>query len=142
MRTQTTVLATIVVLCICTIANAKYSGSIIGWGAQVVDSTELDQKNHIAISAGVYHSLALKSDGSIVGWGNNDYGQVTPPDGNDFVAIAAGDHSLAIKYVCQYELAGDLNDDCRVNLLDFAKIAENWLIDCNIDPNNPACVPK
>jgi hypothetical protein len=99
--------------------------------------------NFIAISARAYHSLALRSDGIIVGWGDNHFGQATPPAGNKFIAIAAGfNYSLAIKYVCQYELAGDLNDDCRVNFYDFALMSANWLIDCNIDPNNPACVPK
>ncbi len=44
--------------------------------------------------------------------------------------------------VCQYVLVGDLNDDCKVDFYDFAMMAENWLIDCCLDPNNPACVPK
>ena len=98
----------------------------------------------MAISAGGSHSLALKKDGSIVGWGENYYGQTSPPEGNDFVAIAAGHRqSLAIRREpCLYRLAGDLNDDCRVDFLDDAIIAENWLIDCNLDPDNPACIPK
>jgi hypothetical protein len=49
---------------------------------------------------------------------------------------------LPASEVCLYTLAGDLNDDCKVDLIDFSKIAENWLIDCNIDSSNPACVPK
>lgn len=44
--------------------------------------------------------------------------------------------------VCQYVLSGDMNDDCKVSFYDFALMAANWLIDCNIDPTNPACVPK
>jgi len=44
--------------------------------------------------------------------------------------------------VCHYVLFGDLNDDCRVNFYDFTIMAEKWLIDCNIDPDNPACIPK
>ena len=95
------------------------------------------------VAAGGYHSLALKSDGSIVGWGSNDYGEASPPEGNDFVAIAASwDYSLAIRRSCKYELAGDLNDDCKVDFADFAMMAANWLIDCNLNPENPACVPK
>ncbi len=62
--------------------------------------------------------------------------------GINFVAIAAGEyHSLAI-LSCKYNLAGDLNDDCKVDFTDFAKMAMKWLVDCNIDPENPACVPK
>jgi hypothetical protein len=131
---------------------SAFAGSILGWGSQVVDSTELAQKNHIAISAGRSHSLALRSDGTIVGWGYNDWGQATPPAGNDYIAISAGgyygrgiggEHSLAIiEQPCLYLLAGDLNDDCKVDFYDFALMAANWLIDCDITPDNPACVPK
>ena len=102
----------------------------------------------------------------------NYYGQADPPEGADFVAIAAGwRHSLAIKG-CRYALAGDINDDCRVdledvrlmaedwlqsgsladiyppekddivNLWDFAMMAASWLIDCGITPEDAACVPK
>lgn len=49
---------------------------------------------YIAISAGDYHALALKSDGSLIGWG--DSGEI--PNENDFIAIAAGTaHSVALK---------------------------------------------
>jgi hypothetical protein len=45
----------------------------------------------IAIAAGFYDSLALKSDGTIVGWGTNSFGQATAPTGLSGVeAIAAG----------------------------------------------------
>jgi hypothetical protein len=89
---------------------------------------------------------------------------------NGFVAIAAGQyHSPAIFQSCRYLIAGDVNDDCKVdshdlgvlneqwlapegtadldgvdgiNLADFALLAENWLLDCEAEPQNPACVPK
>ena len=66
-----------------------------------------------------------------------------PPDGNSFIAIAAG-HSrgLAIRKVCSYLLAGDVNDDCRFDMADLAIMAENWLIDCDVEPVDEACVPK
>jgi len=65
------------------------------------------------------------------------------PEGNDFVAIAAGyNHSLAIRRSCEYILAGDLNDDCKVDFSDFEIMAAYWLIDCDLNPENPACVPK
>jgi len=41
--------------------------------------------------------------------------------------------------LCIYQLAGDINRDCRVDFLDFAMMAENWLIDCNVEPPDLAC---
>jgi len=49
---------------------------------------------------------------------------------------------LTLSKPCEYILAGDQNDDCKVDLLDFAIMAANWLIDCNVTPDNPACVQK
>ena len=43
---------------------------------------------------------------------------------------------------CEYDLAGDLNDDCRVDLCDIAILLDNWLVDCSTTPEDPACVPK
>lgn len=43
---------------------------------------------------------------------------------------------------CLYKLDGDMNDDCQVDFRDFALLANNWLIDCGIEPNNPACIPE
>ena len=121
-------------------------GSIVAWGWNVSGQCNIPSPNSgfIAIAAGGGYSLGLKQDGSIVAWGWNNYGQCNIPSPNSgFIAITAGwEHSLAIKKVCQYKLTGDLNDDCRVNLYDFALMSANWLIDCTIDPNNPACVPK
>jgi probable HAF family extracellular repeat protein len=66
----------------------------------------------------------INASGRIVGWGYN-------PEGKDraFLLIP-----------CLYRLAGDLNNDCRVDFADFAVMAENWLVDCVLDPTNPACV--
>ncbi len=70
-------------------------GKVIGWGSQA--AVDLSS-GLIAVAAGGYHSLALKSDGSIAGWGYSGSGQAKPPSGNNFTAIAAGyNHSLALK---------------------------------------------
>jgi len=47
-----------------------------------------------------------------------------------------------LEVICPFEIAGDLNDDCRVDFGDLAIMASNWLTDCLLDPADPACVPK
>jgi len=73
-----------------------------GWGcggtADFGQCATPDGNDYVQVSAGQYHSLALKLDGTIVGWGNNSWGQTIPPYGNDYVRVAAGGfHSLALK---------------------------------------------
>ena len=93
-----TFLFVVTALCWLCIVQSALAGSIVGWGSMAVDSNELDANNFIAIAAGEYRNLVLKSDGSLFGWGYNVSGQATPPEGNDFVAITAGEsHSLALK---------------------------------------------
>lgn len=55
--------------------------------------------NVIAISAGGYHGLALRSNGTVIAWGNNGNEQTNVPLGlSNAVRIAAGEyHSLALK---------------------------------------------
>jgi hypothetical protein len=40
---------------------------------------------------------------------------------------------------CHFEIFGDLNNDCVVNFLDLTLIADDWLIDCLVTPENPHC---
>lgn len=37
----------------------------------------------IAISAGLYHSVAIRADGAVIATGNNDYGQCNVSDWTD-----------------------------------------------------------
>jgi hypothetical protein len=72
--------------------------SLIAWGNSDRVSDTPTGNDFIAISAGTFHSLALKSDGSLVSWGNDFAGSISnKPAGNDFIAIAVNDHSLALK---------------------------------------------
>ena len=42
---------------------------------------------------------------------------------------------------CHYQLQGDVNNDCEINLLDVVYIAQGWLINCNDLPLDSGCVP-
>lgn len=99
----------------------RSNGSVVGWGyngfGQVGDGTagaggDVTKplpvqvvgltSGVVAVSAGEYHSLALKSDGSVVAWGSNSWGQLGDGSTTDrhtpvrvsglsnVVAIAAG----------------------------------------------------
>ena len=89
------------------------------WDVNTVDNTGM---------VGLYTSIALDANG---------YPHISYWDGaNDDLKYA---HS---KYFCEYVLSGDMNDDCKFDFRDFALMAKNWLIDCDKNPPDPACVPK
>lgn len=83
-------------------ANLTVYG-IIGWGQNGSGQLNVpaDLTNVIALAAGDYHVLALRSDGSVVAWGGNEffYGETNVPSNlSNVVSIAAGSsHSLALK---------------------------------------------
>jgi hypothetical protein len=47
--------------------------------------------------------------------------------------------TFTFRLVCPNPPAGDLNGDYRVDTRDLAVLLANWLVDCNLTPNNPAC---
>jgi|CZKV01.1.fsa_nt_gi alpha-tubulin suppressor-like RCC1 family protein len=112
-------------------SNGLPAGQVVGWGsngsgeAVGVPASDLysvgtvaigghDLTDVVAISAGLSHSLALKSNGTVVGWGNNMSGRAVGTESespfrtnglveiggqvlSNVVAIAACQYSLALK---------------------------------------------
>ncbi len=82
-------------------AAAAVPGKVVAWGNN--DHLQLNVpaglNDAIAISAGQYHSLALRANGTVVAWGENGDGQASVPAGlSNVVAISAGYmHNLALK---------------------------------------------
>jgi alpha-tubulin suppressor-like RCC1 family protein len=73
--------------------------TVVGWGVSTVAIPPSWLTNVTAISAGGYHSLALRTDGTVVAWGGGSVGQLNVPDGlNNAIAISAGyAFSLALR---------------------------------------------
>ena len=60
----------------------------------------------------------------------------------DYLTARIGRAYLVLSDECAYRLAGDVNDDCRFDLVDFAISSANWLTNCDDTPTHPGCVLK
>ena len=73
----------------------------MGWGDDSFGVTNVPDgvSNLIAIAAGSFHNLALRSDGTVIAWGNDTFGQTNVPlNLSNVIAVAAGwNHSAALK---------------------------------------------
>ena len=67
---------------------------MVAWGRNVEGQTNVPpfaQSAVVAIAAGLYHSVALKTDGTVIAWGSNGVAQTNvPPNLTRVIAIAAG----------------------------------------------------
>jgi hypothetical protein len=79
----------------------RAGGTVSGWGANDLLQSDVPAglTDVVAVSAGVSHSLALRSDGTVVAWGSEATGAVIVPAGlSSVIAIAAGsNYSLALQ---------------------------------------------
>ena len=82
-------------------AHAVSPGTVVAWGYGGNGQTSVPDglSDVVAIDAGYYHNLALKSDGTVVAWGQNTSGQTDVPYWlSNVTAISAGyQHSLALQ---------------------------------------------
>ena len=81
--------------------QAATADAVGAWGNNDYGQTDVPvaaQSGVTAITAGEYHTVALKNDGTVVVWGYNVYGQTTVPAGlSGVTAIAAGfGHTVAL----------------------------------------------
>jgi len=69
---------------------------------------------------------------------NDDIGDACDNDWDDSNADVSDDDIICGSPQYPSPL-GDLNRDCRVNMIDVALMTANWLADCINEPSNPAC---
>ncbi|RYD83499.1 MAG: hypothetical protein EOP84_07805, partial [Verrucomicrobiaceae bacterium] len=58
------------------LGNGRTSSEWVSAPEAVVTNGALAGKSVIAVTTGIYHSMALCSDGTLVSWGDNNYGQL------------------------------------------------------------------
>jgi hypothetical protein len=87
-----------VVLAVSGMVQAAPAGSLVVWGDSSFGMGIVPTGNdYVAVSAGFWHNLALKTDGTVVAWGNNDDGAFNLPSVT-YQAISAGEKwSLGLK---------------------------------------------
>ncbi len=97
--------------------------------AMLIDASEPDKVinlNDLVDAEGVwlYRAIAINNQGQILCGGNG---------------ISENWETFLLN-PCNYDLSGDVDNNCRVDLADFAKMAGNWMVDCFDTPSDPACV--
>lgn len=78
-----------------------HPGTITTWGRNAFNQLNAppDLTNVVMVSAGFWHTIALRADGTVVAWGSNEEGETDVPPGlTNVVAVAAGGlHNLALR---------------------------------------------
>ena len=119
----------------------RSNGTVVAWGRNDYGQATVPAglTNVTAISAGLYHGVALRSDGTVVAWGNNSRGQTNVPAGlSGVVAVSAGWwHTLALKRPSarnRLEVPQFTNNGIRFTLA--GEVGVNYRIDVSSDLSN------
>jgi hypothetical protein len=82
-------------------AWAAVPGRVVAWGDNSSGQTAVPTNigHVIAIAAGGFHSLAVRTNGTVVAWGQNGQGQTNVPPGlSNVIAVSAGGYfSVALR---------------------------------------------
>jgi len=104
----------------------------------------VDVRGTIHLTPGVYNVQIMFNERA----GHSYFGLWSSKDGSnifllgDTTPVPAVPQINAFELACPYYLLGDSNKDCRIDFLDVAVMAMNWLIDCTVNPGDPACIHK
>ena len=52
------------------------------------------------------------------------------------------EENIYLEVLCAYDLPGDTNGDCKINMFDLALMAQDWLVDCVKIPRPADCILK
>jgi exo-beta-1,3-glucanase (GH17 family) len=106
---------------------------------------------HVSLTPNIYdvdHPVSIIKD-VVIGDANHPYkpyeNRLEFTGRNGGLTTNADIDNIYISYAvefCDYSLEGDIDGNCRVDFIDLAIMAQNWLIDCRLTPGNPACVAK
>lgn len=122
--------------------NAHQFGSTSPYSVSVIDG---EQRNIFSISLDAAHGGVWRKRMFLLDLAPGTYTLSFTAQGHtggydtllDNISLTATENND-----CAYNLEGDLNDDCKVNLSDLVVMAKNWLVDCRENPENIACVYK
>jgi alpha-tubulin suppressor-like RCC1 family protein len=75
----------------------RRDGTLACWGYNNYGQATPPTGKFTEVSAGGYHTCAVKTNGTLACWGYNTYGQSTPPAGTFTQVSAGGYHTCGVR---------------------------------------------